>query len=100
MGKVAVFMTDEQWQAMKEFVRAYHRLHTDHMLLTGMLAFSQHTGKPPEDWLSQLKVLRELPGHRKSSQEIEELLAGVERERTDSRLTWLLNNLPKSGLIQ
>ena len=94
-------MTDEEWVAMKEFIRAYSRLRTDSIILSAMLLKCEINQVPPQDWLAELRQMRDLPAHRAAHQDTEELLARVEQKRGDNRLTWLLKNLPKiSDLIQ
>ena len=88
-------MTDEQWEAIKKFIRAYSRLQIDNMILSAMLFKYQSHQTPPTDWYSEMKQMRELPLHRASRQELAALIADIEQDRRDSELIRLLNSLPK-----
>lgn len=87
-------MNEEQWESVKKFIRAYSGLQIDKMVLSAMLLRHQLRQTYPEDWHAEMLQMRELPLHRATRQELEELLTAIEKDRHDIDLLQLLHSLP------
>ena len=79
-------------------IRHYTRLRIDNILMSGMLLASEESGKPVEDWLGQLRILRQLPAHQAALKETEWLIAQVRQTADEESLMTLISSIPKSGL--
>jgi hypothetical protein len=67
----------------------------DHFHLMGMLLTAKQTGKVPDDWLSQLRMLRELPESRAVIEETEVLLVRVLQTVDEDALMQLISGMAK-----
>jgi hypothetical protein len=88
-------MKKELRQAISALMRHYTRLRMSHFHLIGIMLTAQQTGKMPDDWLIQLRSLRELPESRAVIEESEELLGRVLQTADEDALTALISEALK-----
>lgn len=91
-------MTRQQLDDLCQLIHHYARLKIDNMLLSSILLKSETTENPPVDWLKELRLLRELPVHRASLEETEQLVSLIRQTAHEDALMTLISCIPKSTL--
>jgi hypothetical protein len=82
--------------ALSELLRSYTRLRQNHFHLMGILLDAQREGKaPPDEWLQQLKALRQAPHALAEIADSEETLSLFLQTADEEALAELIQSVVK-----